>query len=210
MNVVIEATERYIGKNSELKNLRESDIIPGVIYGPGREPLSIQLDKNLFLKEYRKTIGELVIFVVKIGKNKFRTIIKDKQIHPLTREILHLDFLELRQDSKIKVKVPIKYVGTPLGVKDGGLLEILIREVEVTCLPKDIVEDVEIDITHLEIGNSIQVRELRIENVDIGLSPEVSLVILHPPKVYVEEEEEVGEGEIEGEEGGEEEMESNE
>ncbi|MBW6516576.1 MAG: 50S ribosomal protein L25 [Candidatus Cloacimonetes bacterium] len=200
MNIVIEATEREIGTKSDLNELRKSNFIPGVIYGPGREPLSIKLDKNLFLKEYRKTIGELVIFNVKIGKKQYQTIIKDKQIHPVSREIQHLDFLELQKDSKIKVNVPIKFVGTPVGVKDGGVLETMIREIEITCLPKDLIEDIELDISDLEIGKSIQIGDLPIKDLEVSLSPEVSVVIVHPPKALVEEE--VAEEEVteEGEE----------
>lgn len=197
MNVVIEATEREIGSKSDLRELRKNNAIPGVIYGPGRESLAIQLDKNLFLKEYRKTIGELVVFIVKIGRKKFQTIIKDKQIHPVSREIQHVDFLELREDSKIKVNVPIKYIGTPVGTKEGGELEIMIREVEISCLPKDLIEDFEIDISHLEIGKSVQIGDLKVENAEITLPPDISLAIVHAPKA--EEEEEVAEGE--GEEG---------
>jgi large subunit ribosomal protein L25 len=202
MNIVIEASKREIGTKSDLSNLRKNDFIPGVVYGPGREPLSIQLDKNLFLKEYRKTIGELVIFVLKIEKKKYQTIIKDKQIHPVTREIQHIDFLELRQDSKIRVNVPVKYIGTPAGVKEGGVLEIMIRVVEISCLPKDLIEDIEIDISHLEIGKSVQIGDLNFENAEVSLSPDISLAIVHAPKAYEEEE---AEGGKEGEEGTEEE-----
>ncbi len=198
MKVVIEATERDIGTKSELKEMRKSDYIPGVVYGPGRDPLAIKLEKNLFLKEYRKTIGELVIFILKIGKNEFQTVIKDKQIHPVSREIQHVDFLELRQDSKITINLPIKYVGSPVGVKDGGVLEILIRELEITCYPKDIVEDIEVDLSNLEIGQSIQIGELDFQNIELSLQPDISLAIVHPPKSLLEEEEEEA---AEGEEG---------
>jgi len=199
MNIVIEATERDIGTKSDLKELRKGNYIPGVIYGPGRESMAIKLDKNLFLKEYRKTIGELVIFNVKIGKKQFQTVIKDKQIHPVSREIQHIDFLELRQDSKITVNVPIKFIGTPVGMKDGGVLETMIREIEITCYPKDLIEDIQIDISDLEIGKSIQVGDLPIMNVEVSLQPDVSIVIVHPPKAIVEEEPVAAEGE-EGEE----------
>jgi len=208
MKVVIEATERNIGTKSGLKELRKSDFIPGVVYGPGRDPLAIKLDKNLFLKEYRKTIGELVIFILKLGKKEYQTVIKDKQIHPVSREIQHIDFLELRQDSKITVNLPIRYVGTPVGVKDGGIPEILIREVEITCFPKDLVEDIEVDISNLEIGQSIQIGELDFKDVEMNLHHDISLVIVHPPKSLLEEEK-AAEGE-EGEEVVEEETESEE
>ncbi len=203
MNIVIEAMKRDIGKKSELNELRKNDIIPGVIYGPGREPLAIKVDKNVFLKEYRKTIGELVIFNVKIADEEYQTIIKDKQIHPVTREVQHIDFLELRQDSKIRVNLPIKYIGTPAGIKEGGILEIMIREVEIICYPKDLVEDIEIDISHLEIGKSVQVGDLQIKNAELTLPPDISLAIVHSPKALEEEEEEEleeGEEAAEGEE----------
>ena len=194
MNIVIEATERDIGTKSDLNELRKSNFIPGVIYGPGRESLAIKLDKNLFLKEYKKTIGELVIFSVKIGSKEYKAIIKDKQIHPISREIQHIDFLELQQGSKITVNVPIKYIGTPIGAKDGGVIETMIRELEITCLPKDLIEDIEVDISHLEIGKGIQVGELPIKNAEVSLNPDVSLVFVHAPKAVVEETEEAAEG----------------
>lgn len=205
MNITLEATERGVGKKSDLNELRNQDYIPGIIYGPGRDSVSIKLEKNHFLKEYRKTIGELVVFELKIGKKKYQTIIKDKQIHPLTREIQHVDFLELRQDTKIKVNVPLKFRGTPVGVNDGGVLETMIREIEIACLPKDLVEDIEVDISGLEIGKSIQIADLNIENVEISLSPDIAVAIVNPPKALMEE---VPEEEAEGEEPSEEKSET--
>lgn len=196
MNVVIEATERKIGTKSELKQLRVNNYIPGVIYGPSREALAITLDKNHFLKEYRKSIGELVIFVVKLDGKEYQTVIKDKQIHPLSREIQHVDFLELHEKSKIKIKVPVKYIGTPVGVKDGGIPEIMIREIEIYCYPKDLIEDIEVDISNLEIGKSIQVGDLTNIKAEMSLAPDISMVIVHPPKA-AEEEVEAEEGEEE-------------
>lgn len=182
MNIKVEALKRELGRKSEINQMRKNGFIPAILYGPNRESMPIKLEKGSFLKIYRKTIGELAFFDLNIDNKKYRTIIKDKQIHPVTREIEHIDFMEIRQDAKITVKIPFRIEGTPVGVKNGGFLEVLLREVEASSLPKDLVEDILIDVSALEIGNSITVGDVSIENVEFLVGNDVPIVIVHPPK----------------------------
>jgi large subunit ribosomal protein L25 len=200
MNITIQAEVRKKGKKSDLNTMRKNGFIPGVIYAPGSEPISISLDGNEFLKKYRKTIGELAIFEVEIDGKKIQTVIKAKQIDPVTRNIIHVDFLELKHDKKISIDVPFKFIGSPIGVKEGGVLDILLHKIEVKCFPKDIIEDIQLDLSELKIGDTINVSSLDLQNVEIDLPGEISIVSVHAPKSEVEEvSEEEGEEGVEGE-----------
>jgi large subunit ribosomal protein L25 len=182
MNIKVEALKRELGRKSEINQMRKNGFIPAILYGSNRESMPIKLEKGSFLKVYRKTIGELAFFDLSIDNKMCRTIIKDKQIHPVTREIEHIDFMEIRQDAKITVKIPFRIEGTPVGVKNGGFLEVLLREVEASSFPKDLVEDIMIDVSALEIGDSITVGDVSIENVEFLVGNDVPIVVVHPPK----------------------------
>lgn len=186
MNIRIEALARELGAKSKVNEIRNSGYIPAVVYGPQREAMPIKVEKGTFLRSYKKTIGELVFFDLVVNGKIHTTLIRDKQIHPITREIQHLDFFEVSQDSKISVNIPLRFVGTPVGTEEGGTFEALIRDIPAICLPKDIVEDIEVDVSGLKISDVISVADLKLENIEITIPEEVSIAIVHPPKVEEE------------------------
>ncbi len=187
MVIKIEAEKRALGKKSDRKNLRKSMKILAVIYGQGKVGTNIQLDAPDFMKAYKKSIGELAIFNVNVDGEEHRCIIKDKQVHPVRRDFLHVDFLELNPGHEVTLSLPIKFVGEPESLKLGGVLDIIQRELTISCLPKDIPEDVELDISNLEINEALHVSDVTIPNVSIKDADDIALVIIHEKKAEVEE-----------------------
>ena len=209
MNIKINAEKRKLGKRTDLTELRKEGFIPGIIYGAGQEGIKIAFNARDYTREYKKSIGVVAFFDIKVDGNTYKTYIKEKQIHPLTREVVHIDFLELHKGKPITIDVPINFTGEALGTKEGGVFEIIHRVIQVTCLPKDIPDEIRFDISEMNIGDSIHLRDLDIsEDMNTELSDEITIAILSVPKVIEEvvEEEEVVEGEegaegTEGEEG---------
>jgi large subunit ribosomal protein L25 len=205
MNIKIEAISRDNKKKSDMTNLRSAGFIPAIIYGEGKEGIKISLETLSFKRAYKKSIGEAAFFDIEIEGKIYNSIIKEKQIHPVTREFTHIDFLELHAGKTITLSIPVKYVGDPIGVAEGGLMEILKRDVEVSCLPKDVPEDIVVDVSKLKIGDSIHFGEITLpENLEPSMSDITTLVAVRAPKAAEEEvaveEEGEGEGAAEGEE----------
>ena len=197
MNVKIKAQKREKGKKSDLKNLRKKGFIPAIIYGEGKEGTKVTLQSSEFNSVYKKTIGEMSLFDIDIEGEKTLTIIREKQIHPVSREIIHVDFVELHKGKPITLNVPIRFVGEPIGVKDGGVLDVLHRHLEVSCLPKDLPEVVELNVENLKIGETIHLFNLDLDSsLTLKLPDDAAIVAVRTPKkeeVEVEEEEEVEE-----------------
>lgn len=195
MIIPIEAEKRELGKKSDLKTLRKSGKIPAVLYGEGKPGIPILVDDRDFRAQYKKGIGGLAFFEISLDGETFKTIIREKQIHPVSRQMVHLDFVELHPGKEIQVDVPIKYVGESVGVKGGGVLEISMRFLPVVTLPKDIIEDIEIDISGLDIGHGVHIKDLELGNMRTSLNDDVPLVTVHLPKGTKKDEEEEEEGE---------------
>jgi large subunit ribosomal protein L25 len=201
------------GKNASYR-VRKSGFIPGVLYSHG-ECEQIQIPQKDFFKLFKGKISESVIFDIHNTSKKDDTekmaYVKDYQMDPLTGEILHIDLFKVTKGEKIHTHVPVIFIGTAKGTKLGGILEVDMREIEVECLPKDLPEKIEIDVTEMMVGDSIHVKNIVVgEGVKIMSNLESSVVSVHVPKVVVEEKvEEVvpvegevpaeGEGEVEGE-----------
>ena len=207
MNIKIEATLREKGKRSDLNRYRREGFIPAVIYGDGKIGVNILLQKIEFMRSYKESIGEVAIFDVNLAGKNFSTFIKEKQVHPVSREFVHIDFVELHKGKSITLKIPMHYTGLAIGTSEGGSLEIMHHNIEVSCLPKDIPDEIKIDVTHLAIGDSIHFREIELsEGATTNMSEATTLVAVRAPKkieeVVTEEIEEVEatEGEAEASE----------
>jgi len=202
MNIKINAEKRELGKRTNLTKLRKKGFIPGIIYGAGQEGIKISFNARDYTREYKKSIGAVAFFDITVDGKTYKAFIKEKQIHPLTREIVHIDFLELHKGKSITIEIPINFTGEALGIKEGGVFEIIHRTIQVTCLPKDIPEEISFDISNMNIGDSIHLSDLTIsEDIATELSDEITIAVLSVPKVIEEVVEEVeGEG-VEGEEG---------
>ncbi|MBN1327735.1 MAG: 50S ribosomal protein L25 [Candidatus Cloacimonetes bacterium] len=187
MNVKIKAEIRNNEKKSDLKKIRKDGFIPGIIYGDGKEGIRVIMESIPFRKIYKKTIGEMAFFDIEVNGKNYKTIIKDKQVHPVSQDIMHIDFLELHEGKALTLNIPLKFVGDPVGVSEGGLMEILVRELEISCLPKDIPEEIEIDVSNLGMGETIHLADINLENIETKTPLETTLVAIRAPKEEVEE-----------------------
>lgn len=155
--------------------VRKSGQVPGVIYG-GKEQIHFTVDEVAL----SKIVWSPNVYEVKlsVGGKEHRTIIQDIQFHPVTDKVVHIDFLELHDNKKIKIKLPVKFKGTPEGVKKGGKLIQNFRKLHVQALPGKLPEQIELDIAHLNIGEGIRVRELNIDGLTFLDNPSSFLVAI--------------------------------
>ena len=186
-----------LGKKDS-KKLREDGNVPCVIYG-GDEQIHFHAPMILF-RDLVYTPGANFV-KLNIEGQEIDAILQDIQFHPVSEIILHADFLQLKDDKKIKMEIPVKIIGDSPGVQQGGKILMRIRKLSLMAYPKNMPSFVEVDISGLELGKSIKVEELLSEDYDILNSPLVSVVSVNIPRVKIEVEEE--EEETEGEEGAE-------
>lgn len=187
------------GKNVN-RRVRRDGGIPAVVYGAGREAVSIRIDRTAIYDFFRKGGSETAVFLLRLGDSKQtrHAMIRDLQIDPIKREIIHIDFLRVLMDEKVKVSVPVEVRGEAYGVKnDGGVLDFVNREVEVESLPGDIPSEFIIDVTALHIGQHIEVSDLEVpDNVEILDEPNKVILSISQSRVAATlEEAEAAEGE---------------
>ena len=187
-----------LGKQNS-KKLREEGNVPCVVYG-GKEQIHFHSPMILF-RDLVYTPGANFVKLNIEGIEK-DAILQDIQFHPVSETILHADFLELQDDKKVKMEIPVKIIGNSPGVQQGGKILMRIRKLSLMAYPKNMPSFVEVDISELQLGKSIKVEELLNDQYDILNSPLVSVVSVNIPRVKIEIEEDEEEGE-EGEEGAE-------
>lgn len=197
----LNATVRKTTGNSPARELRRGGHIPAVIYGPQTESVLLSVNNKEFEQILKKgNIGSIILnLVIQNGEKITKpTMIKELQSHPVSGEFLHIDFYEIDMQRKINVMIPIVTKGISKGVELGGLLQIIRREIEVLCMPGDIPEAFELDITDLDVGDSVHVEEIPLgDNVEISSDVNFTVLTIVSPKVeeVEEEEEEALEGE---------------
>jgi large subunit ribosomal protein L25 len=206
--IELQATVRKSVGNGPARVLRRAGQIPAVLYGRKIEPVLLSVNtKDLEQILKKGSFGQFILtLVIQNGKKMTKpAIIKELQTHPVSGSLIHIDFYEVDMKRQIKVMVPVVTTGKSVGIEEGGLLNIVRRELEVFCLPGDIPEAIEIDISELGIGDSIHLEDLPLgENVEVVTDVNFTVVTVLSPKVeeeVVEEEEEGLEGEEEGAEG---------
>ncbi|MDM8516973.1 50S ribosomal protein L25 [Desulfobacterales bacterium HSG16] len=207
--IKLNADIRTATGKGQARSLRREGRLPAVLYGPGTETASLSINCKEFEDTLRHQKGGQVLLnlVIQNGGEKIRSVmIKEIQRHPLSRDIVHTDFYEISMDRKIFVKVPVTVTGKSKGVELGGMLQIIRRELEIFCYPQNIPTSIEIDVTDLDIGESVHVKDIETEDdVEIPADVNFTIITVLSPKSAEEEEGEEEEGE-EGEEaeGGEE------
>jgi large subunit ribosomal protein L25 len=206
--IELQATVRKSVGNGPARVLRRAGQIPAVLYGRKIEPVLLSVNtKDLEQILKKGSFGQFILnLVIQNGKKVTKpAIIKELQTHPVSGNLIHIDFYEVDMKRQIKVMIPVVTTGKAVGIEEGGLLNIVRRELEVFCLPGDIPEAIEIDISELGIGDSIHLEDLPLgENVEVATDVNYTVVTVLSPKVeeeVVEEEEEELEGEEEGAEG---------
>jgi len=203
----LNATVRKSTGNSPARELRRGGHIPAVLYGPQTESVMLTVNNKELEQILKKgNIGSIILnLVIQNGKKITKpAMIKELQSHPVSGAFLHVDFYEIDMQRKINVMIPVVTKGISKGVEVGGLLQIIRREIEVLCMPGDIPETIVIDITDMDIGDSVHVDEIPLgDNVEIASDVNFTVLTVVSPKVEAVEEEEEAE-ELEGEEAAEE------
>jgi large subunit ribosomal protein L25 len=158
---VLEAQPRTPGNKNDARRVRSSGKIPGVLYGAGRNALALTLDPRQVTRILHSATGHNTIFELALDGERTKAMIVDWQYEPIKGALLHIDLKRIAMDQKLKVNVPIVLKGEAAGVKQqGGILEQVLREVEIECLPGDIPSSIEADVTDLVFGKVLRVSDL--------------------------------------------------
>ncbi len=174
--VAIEAVARESGKHGKLSALRRQGFIPAVVYGHGMTPTSVAVQTRAF-ERIRRTTGESAIVDLQFGDGKtLTTVVHEYQMNPIRDTYTHVDFLSISLDETLTSKIPIRPVGTPIGLKEGGVLEHSLYELEVEALPLDIPDYLEVDVSGLELKHSIHVADLQLGDKVKVLTNEMATV----------------------------------
>jgi large subunit ribosomal protein L25 len=204
--VVIEGFMRNASGKGGARAVRRKGSIPAIFYGPETEPIAIQVSRNELEKTLKKQTSENTIYQLNIkgnGKDSPKTVmVKELQKNPIDQEILHIDFYEVSLFKEIDVTVGLKIVGKAVGVEKGGILQETSRELEIRCLPTNIPNFIEVDVSALDIGDSIHVENIQLpEGIRVLSDAHLTLVTVVPPteeKPAVEEPEVEAEVEVAG------------
>ncbi len=175
------------GKGAARKT-RAAGRIPAVLYGRGAEAIPVAIESRDFELAMRKHKGGNPIVGLTVEGSEYTALIRDVQYDPVTRGIIHLDFQRISLTETVEVDVAVRLTGLAVGVKDaGGILEPILRDVKVRCLPTAIPSAIEVDVSALNIGDSIHVRDIVAPEVTILNDPDSTVATVVPPTVTVEE-----------------------
>jgi large subunit ribosomal protein L25 len=219
--IIVEGAPRAERGKNEARRMRETGNVPAVLYGGKGEALALSVNTKQVTAILRSETGHNTLFQVNLGGKQEPAIVKDWQVDPVSGRLLHVDLLRIAMDVRMKVKVPVHTFGEPSGVKvQGGVYEVVTREVEVECLPADIPAEFKVDVSGLMLNQSLRASDLPLDKTKIKLLTEANSVLAHVVALRVEEEKPVeaavvgevaaepevikkGKKEVEGEEGAE-------
>jgi len=220
--IIVEGAPRTERGKNEARRLRVTGQVPATLYGGKGGPLSLAVNTKQLTAILRSESGHNTIFEVDFAGKQEPAIVKDWQVDPVSGKLLHVDLLRVAMDVRMKVKVPVHTFGEPSGVKvQGGVYEVVTREVEVECLPADIPTEFRMDVSGLMLNQSLRANELPIDKSKLKLLTDGNSVLAHVVALRVEEEKPVeaaavvaaapaepevikkGKKEVEGEEGAE-------
>src|SRR5215813_7618636 len=176
--IVVTATNRDDRGKNAARRLRRQGLVPGVVYGGKGDNIAVAVDPKALQKVLRSEAGRNAILKLDIaGSGATNAILKSWQVDPIKESFLHADFYRIAMDVAIRVTVPIHIMGEARGVKvDGGILEVIMREIEVECLPGDIPERIDVDVADLGINGALRVSDL---------PPNAKVKVLEPPDQVV-------------------------
>ncbi len=198
MNTLV-AQERKDYKKSTLKASRNNGEIPAIVYGNGIDTRSIFI-KNTDLLKVIKSVGRNGIISLDINGKSKNVILRDYQNNPITKDVLHVDFLQVNKDTEIDTKVSVILKGTSSGEKAGGVAKQFLHELDITAKANDIPDSIEIDITDFEIGRTVQVADIKKEysNCNFQHEDDEAIMMIDYVKPVAEEEENASEVEAAG------------
>ena len=178
--MLIEANRRDERGKNEARRLRRTGRVPAVLYGGGGEPLSLAIE-TAQARQMLRTAEHNVIYELKVeGSDAARAMLKDWVVDPVRGDLLHLDLQRVAMDVAIRVRVRVQTVGEPQGVKlQGGIFERVTREIEVECLPGDIPDVIEVDVSEMTLGRQLRAADLPIDPAKVRLLTDPQRVLAH-------------------------------
>jgi large subunit ribosomal protein L25 len=194
MKIEINATKRDVKGTGASRRLRHAGSIPGILYGGGKDPVSLDLEhKSLFL-QFRHEAFHASILTLNLEGSKESVLLRDYQMHPVRNTIQHIDFQRVNENEKIHVKVPFHFVNAEVspGVKlNGGIVAHIMTEANISCLPKNLPEFIEVDLAALDIGQSIHLSQIQVaegvEFVQLSHGNDAAVASVAKPRAVVEE-----------------------
>jgi len=194
MKIEINATNRDVKGTGASRRLRHAGSIPGILYGGGKDPVSLDLEhKSLFL-QFRHEAFHASILTLNLEGSKESVLLRDYQMHPVRNTIQHIDFQRINENEKIHVKVPFHFVNAEVspGVKlNGGIVAHIMTEANISCLPKNLPEFIEVDLAALDIGQSIHLSQIKVaegvEFVQLSHGNDAAVASVAKPRAVVEE-----------------------
>ena len=185
----IQVETRAVGSKRQARRIRRDGKIPGVLYGPKTPPVALELNKKEFSNRVAGLEGSHLVRL-KSGSTALAdkvALVKEMQYHPISGDVMHADFYEVDLTATIEVSVPLHFVGKAAGVVRGGILQPIVREIQVECLPLDIPEFFNVDVSALDIGDSVHIEELPMpEGVTAVYDSNFALVTVATPTVEEE------------------------
>ena len=190
MEVTLQAEARAGTGKGVTRKLRAAGKVPGIVYGRGMDPVSVAIDRHLLTKAFKTDAGRNVLIDLEVDGETYLTLARELQRDPIRGTIVHVDFLKIARDVAIEVDVPIHISGESPGVKEGGVIEHHLWSVRVSCLPGNVPERIDADVSRLVIGDMVRVADLVVpEGVTVITEPtEAVLGVVVPQILKVEEE----------------------
>jgi large subunit ribosomal protein L25 len=176
----LSVTDRKKFGTKESNQIRKSGFIPAVLYYSGEKNNHISIDKSVFFHAMQSSQR---VYEIEQGKETQFVMIKEIQYHPVTDEIIHVDLMRVRRSEKMSISVPLVLVGNSIGLKEGGILSQSINQVEISCLPTNVPENIEIEISSLELGDSLNVGDLNIKDKEVELltASDINILTIQAP-----------------------------
>ena len=192
------AKKRDLEGSSNARRLRKTGALPGVIYGSGKEPVSIEVKLHDFEQILHHHTSESLLIAIDLeGEGDMQVLVKAVQHHPVTSDLLHVDLLRVEANKPIHVDIALELVGESKGVKAGGIMDHVLHSIGVECLPADLVEVFEIDVSHLEVGQSLHVSDLNLsDKYTVLVDGEAIVAAVQPPRTEEAEVEAAAEPEV--------------
>jgi large subunit ribosomal protein L25 len=187
--IIVQGASRETRGKNEARRLRVTGQVPATLYGGKGGPLALAVNTKQLTAILRSESGHNTIFEVDFAGKKETAIVKEWQVDPVSGKLLHVDLLRVAMDVRMKVKVPVHTFGEPAGVKvQGGVYEVVTREVEVECLPADIPTEFRMDVSGLMLNQSVRAGEIPIDKSKLKLLTDTNSVLAHVVALRVEEE----------------------
>lgn len=185
--VTIKAEVREVGRKGINNRLRQGGLIPAVLYGKGEKAVGLAVNAKEFTSLMKGAAGTNALIHLEMAegakKEPVVVMLKDFQTDTITRKITHIDLLKINMKEKVTVKIPVHLTGKSIGVTKGGLIEQARREIEAKCLPGNIPDAIEADITHLDVGQSLHLNELKLpEGVEVPHDADFAIVSIVMPR----------------------------